>query len=95
MLAVNKNSDIKLHDSNVEIEVQDIRSIHDRTLIAKNGTDLIQQWTESGLCRYVDDKKISDWSNVSRVYFPIDELQSDKSTILLKSELVKREETLP
>ena len=70
------------------VEVQDIRSIHDRTLIAKNGTDLIQKWTNDGLCRYVDDKKITDWSTVARVYFPIEVLQSDKNTILQKSQIV-------
>ena len=87
-LAVNVNSDVKLKDSNISVEVQDIRSVHDRTVIAKNGTDLIQKWANDGLCRYVDDKKITDWSSLSRVYFPIELIQSDNNKILTKSELV-------
>ena len=87
-LAVNVNSDVKLKDSNISVEVQDIRSVHDRTVIAKNGTDLIQKWANDGLCRYVDDKKITDWSSLARVYFPIELIQSDNNKILTKSELV-------
>lgn len=87
-LAINVNSNVKLIDSNISAEVQDIRSIHDRTLIAKNGTDLIKKWTQDGLCRYVDDKKISDWSSLARVYFPIELLQSPKNNILTKTEIV-------
>lgn len=94
-LAINTNSHIQVQENAHRkfIEVQDIRSIHDRTLIAKNGTDLINQWTENGLCRYVDDKKISDWSTVARVYFPIEALQSDKNNILIKSEIVNSQES--
>lgn len=89
-LALNINTQIQVQENGHRkfIEVQDIRSIHDRTLTAKNGTDLIKQWTENGLCRYVDDKKISEWSTVARVYFPIEALQSDKNNILTKSEVV-------
>ena len=49
-LAVNVNSDVKLKDSNISVEVQDIRSVHDRNVVAKNGTDLIQKWANNGLC---------------------------------------------
>ena len=35
-----------------------------------------------------DDKKISDWSNVARVYFPIDDLQPDSKNVILKSSIV-------
>lgn len=87
-LAVNKNAIVKLYDSNIDTEVQDIRSIHDRTLVAKNGTDLIQKWTENGLCRYVDDKKIAEWSSLARVYFPVELLQSADNKILQKSDIV-------
>lgn len=87
-LAININSNIRVNNGKQSLEVQDIRSIHDRTLTAKNGTDLVKQWTENGLCRYIDDKKISEWSNVSRVSFPIDELHSDKNNILTKSDVV-------
>ncbi len=91
-LAVNVNSDVQFRkDSHrVFLEVQDIRSIHDRELVAKNGTDLIQKWIKDGLCRYVDDKKISDWSTVNKVYFPIEALQSDGNNIIQKSNLVNQ-----
>lgn len=87
-LAVNVNSTIRVSNGKKSLEVQNIRTIHDRTLTAKNGTDLIQKWTEDGLCRYVDDKKITGWSNVARVYFPIDELQSADNRIVRKSDIV-------
>lgn len=91
-LALNTNAQIQVEEDGHRkfIEVQDIRSIHDRTLTAKNGTDLVKQWTENGLCRYVDDKKISEWSTVARVYFPIEALHSDKNNILTKSEIVNQ-----
>ena len=87
-IAVNINSEIAVSNGKKKLEVQDIRSIHDRELIAKNGIDLIQKWTKDGLCHYVDDKKISDWSNVARVYFPIDDLQPDSKNVILKSSIV-------
>ncbi len=89
-LAMNINSSVQFQKDGhrMNFEVQDIRSIHDRTLIAKNGTDLIKKWTQDGLCRYVDDKKISDWSTVAGIYFPIEALQSPKNNILTKTEIV-------
>ena len=89
-LAMNINSFVQFQKDGhrTNLEVQDIRSIHDRTLIAKNGTDLIKKWTQDGLCRYVDDKKISDWSTVAGIYFPIEALQSPKNNILTKTEIV-------
>ena len=87
-LAVNTNSTVDINNRGLTVEIQDIRSIHDRTLVAKNGTDLIQKWTNDGLCRYVDDKKISEWSTVARVQFPIELLQSDNSNILTRTALV-------
>ena len=87
-LAVNVNSDVKLKDSNISVEVQDIRSVHDRNVVAKNRTDLIQKWANNGLCRYVNDKKITDWSTVARVQFPVELLQSDNSNILTRTALV-------
>lgn len=89
-LAVNINTDIKLKDSNISVEVQDIRSIHDRTVISKNGTDLIKKWSENGLCRYVDDKKIANWSSLARVQFPIEPHQLAENNILTKTELVNK-----
>ena len=87
-LAVNTNSTIDINNRGLTVEVQDIRSIHDRNVVAKNGTDLIQKWTNDGLCRYVNDKKITDWSTVARVQFPIELLQSAKSNILTRTALV-------
>lgn len=89
-LAVNVNDSVQKQENGhrKQIEVQNIRSIHDRTVVAKNGVDLIQKWANNGLCRYVDDKKITDWSTVARVYFPIEVLQSDKSNILTRTALV-------
>ena len=87
-LAVNINSMIDINNRGLTIEFQDIRSVHDRNVISKNGTDLILKWTMDGLCRYVDDKKITDWSTVARVQFPIELLQSDNINILTKSSLV-------
>ena len=87
-LAVNVNSDVKLKDSNISVEVQDIRSVHDRNVVAKNRTDLIQKWANNGLCRYVNDKKISEWSSLARVQFPVELLHSDNSNILTSTALV-------
>ena len=87
-LAVNTNSTIDINNRGLTVEVQDIRSIHDRNVVAKNGTDLIQKWTNDGLCRYVNDKKITDWSTVARVQFPVELLQSDNSNILTRTALV-------
>ena len=87
-LALNVNSDVKLKDSNISVEVQDIRSVHDRNVVAKNGTDLIQKWANNGLCRYVNDKKISEWSSLARVQFPVELLNSDNSNILTRTALV-------
>ena len=49
---------------------------------------MIQKWTTDGLCRYVDDKKITDWSTIARVQFPIEVLQSADSNILTRTALV-------
>lgn len=89
-LAVNVNDSVQKQENGhrKQIEVQNIRSIHDRTVVAKNGVDLIRKWTDDGLCRYVDNKKITDWSTIARVQFPIEVLQSDNSNILTRTSLV-------
>lgn len=87
-LAITLNMNVNAEIGRKEIIINEIRSIHDRTLIAKNGTDLIQKWTENGLCRYVDDKKISEWSKAAGVQFPLAVLQSDKTNILSESNIV-------
>ena len=87
-IAFSMNLDSDYERKNRLLEINEIRSIHDRTLIAKNGTDLIQKWTENGLCRYVDDKKISEWSKAAGVQFPLAVLQSDINNILSESDIV-------
>ena len=87
-IAFSMNLDSDYERKNRLLEVNEIRSIHDRTLVAKNGTDLIQKWTENGLCRYVDDKKISEWSKAAGVQFPLAVLQSDRNNIISESEIV-------
>lgn len=87
-IAFSMNLDSDFEKNRSIISVNQITSIHDRTLVAKNGTDLIQKWTENGLCRYVDDKKISEWSKAAGVQFPLAVLQSDKDNIIPESETV-------
>ena len=86
VLSLNINDTIKIKHHTAE--VQDVRTIFDKTLTAKDGTNLIAYWSESGFCKYVDDKKMSDWNRVSRNLFPIELIQSDNNKILTKSELV-------
>ncbi len=87
-IAFSMNLDSDYERKNRLLEINEIRSIHDRTLIAKNGTDLIQKWTENGLCRYVDDKKISEWSKAAGVQFPLAVLQPDINNINLSPKIV-------
>ena len=88
VLSLNINDEIKIKHHT--IEVQDVRTIFDKTLTAKDGTNLIDYWTKQGFCRYVDDKKISDWNTVSRNLFPIEVFQSDNNNILTKTALVNQ-----
>ena len=87
-IAFSMNLDSDYEKSRSILNVNQITSIHDRTLIAKNGTDLIQKWSENGLCRYVDDKKISEWQLAAGVQFPLAVLHSDINNINLSSEIV-------
>lgn len=87
-IAFSMNLDSDYEKSRSILNVNQITRIHDRTLIAKNGTDLIQKWTENGLCRYVDDKKISEWQLAARVQFPLAVLHSDINNINLSPEIV-------
>ena len=87
-IAFSMNLDSDYEKSRSILNVNQITSIHNRTLIAKNGTDLIQKWTENGLCRYVDDKKISEWQLAARVQFPLAVLHSDINNINLSPEIV-------
>ena len=92
VLSLNINDEIRIKHHT--IEVQDVRTIFDKTLTAQDGTNLIDYWTKQGFCRYVDDKKISDWNTVSRNLFPIEVFQSDNNNILTKSVLVKESQKL-
>ena len=87
-IAFSMNLDSDYEKNRSILNVNQITSIHDRTLIAKNGTDLIQKWSENGLCRYVDDKKISEWQLAARVQFPLAVLHSDINNINLSSKIV-------
>ena len=69
--------------------VNDIRSIHDRSIVAQNGVDILKKWTEKGLLRYYDDKKISDWMELRRVQFPLSLTKSDLDMIAGKDKSVK------
>ena len=71
------------------LTIHEITSLHDRNLITKNGTNILLAWTTKGLCRYVDDKRISDWQLAAGVQFPFAVLQSDKHIILTKTDFVK------
>lgn len=66
----------------------------DKTLTAQDGTNLIDYWTKQGFCRYVDDKKITDWSTIARVQFPIEVFQSVNNNILTKLALVNERANL-
>ena len=91
VLSLNINDEIRIKHHTVE--VQDVRTIFDKTLTAQDGTYLIDYWTRQGYCRYVDDKKITDWNTVSRNLFPIEVFQSDYNNILTKSSLVNEKQS--
>lgn len=90
-LALTLNIDSDAERNRKKITVNEIRSVHDRTLIARNGTDLIQKWINDGLCRYVDDKKISEWQLAAGEQFPLAVLQSDKNNIKTFSNFVNNQ----
>lgn len=91
VLSLNINDEIRIKHHTVE--VQDVRTIFDKTLTAQDGTNLIDYWTRQGYCRYVDDKKITDWNTVSRNLFPIEVFQSANNNILTKSSLVNEKQS--
>lgn len=90
-IAFSMNLDSDYERKNRIIKVNEIRSLHNRILIARNGTDLVNKWTSEGLCKYVDDKKISEWSKAARVYFPLAVLNSDKNNIKTFSNFVNNQ----
>lgn len=89
-IAFSMNLDSDFEKNRSIISVNQITSIHDRTLVAKNGTDLIQKWTENGLCRYVDDKKISEWQLAAGVQSPLAVLHSDINNVKTYSDFVNQ-----
>ena len=91
VLSLNINDEIRIKHHTVE--VQDVRTIFDKTLTAQDETNLIDYWTRQGYCRYVDDKKITDWNTVSRNLFPIEVFQSANTNILTKSSLVNEKQS--
>ena len=86
-LALELNRELTSHKQ--AYVVNDIRSIHDRTLVAQNGVDILKKWTGKGLLRYYDDKKISDWMELRRVQFPLSLTKSDLDMIAGKDKSVK------
>ena len=83
-IALSLNIDLQRKGFEQKYEVNEIRSIHDRTLIAKNGLNLIQEWIEKGLCKYIDDKKnAQEWSESFR-------LPQATTNILTKTDIVNR-----
>ena len=83
-IALSLNIDLQRKGFEQKYEVNEIRSIHDRTLIAKNGLNLIQEWIEKGLCKYIDDKKnAQEWSDSFR-------LPQATTNILTKTDIVNR-----
>lgn len=86
-LALELNKEMSSHRQSYV--VNDIRSIHDRSIVAQNGVDILKKWTEKGLLRYYDDKKISDWLELRRVQFPLSLTKSDISTVALNDNSVK------
>ena len=91
VLSLNINDEIRIKHHTVE--VQDVRTIFDKTLTAQDETNLIDYWTRQGYCRYVDDKKITDWNTVSRNLFPIEVFQLANNNILTKSSLVNEKQS--
>ena len=86
-LALELNKEMSSHRQSYV--VNDIRSIHDRSIVAQNGVDILKKWTKKGLLRYYDDKKISDWLELRRVQFPLSLTKSDISTVALNDNSVK------
>jgi hypothetical protein len=62
--------------------INEIRSIHDRELIARNGVNALEEWAKKGLLKYVDDKKISDWQRREQAQFKLFFAEPDKSVLL-------------
>lgn len=90
VLALNINDEIRVKHHTVE--VQDVRTVFDKQLTAVDGTNLVEYWSNSGFCKYANDKKITDWNRITRNLFPIELLQSAENNILLKSDLVNNQE---
>ncbi len=59
-IALSLNLDSQRKGDEQKYLINEIRGIHDRTLIAKNGVNIAEEWSKNGLLRYVDDKKISN-----------------------------------
>lgn len=102
-IAFSVNMDTQRKDYEQRITINEIRSIHDRTIVAKNGVNIFNEWVDKGLCRYVDDKKIaqerldsfqlpqatpSEWQLAAGVQFPLAILHSDENNITHASVLV-------
>lgn len=63
VLAENKPSAVSMNvdanETNNRYKINAITSIHGRSLIARNGINIMEEWKNKGLLKYADDKKIS------------------------------------
>ncbi|MBC6713582.1 hypothetical protein [Treponema sp. Marseille-Q3903] len=65
-----------------EHTINQIHSIHTRsTLINSKGENMLQKWTEKGLMKYVDDKKISGWLEDRQIQFLLTLTKPDEINI--------------
>lgn len=63
VLAENKPSAVSMNvdanETNNRYKINAITSIHGRSLIARNGINIMEEWKNKGFLKYADDKKIS------------------------------------
>lgn len=50
---------VNANETNNRYKINAITSIHGRSLIARNGINIMEEWKNKGLLKYADDKKIS------------------------------------
>ncbi|MCM1322190.1 MAG: hypothetical protein NC219_08825, partial [Prevotella sp.] len=89
-LAIGFEMEIQKQGENKNYVVNKIRSVHPRTtLINSKGENMLEKWTEKGLMKYVDDKKISEWLKDRQVQFLLSLTNADTITITDSSGNVK------
>lgn len=53
---------VNANETNNRYKINAITSIHGRSLIARNGINIMEEWKNKGLLKYADDKKISSFA---------------------------------